>query len=68
MQSTASASASMLMARRWARRWSAVAGRYLSVLTPSGMRFRARLTAKGLSAPVVREKSTKVYGDELAVH
>ena len=31
------------------------------------LRFRAQLTARGLSEPVVREKSTKVYGDELAV-
>jgi uncharacterized repeat protein (TIGR01451 family) len=31
------------------------------------LRFRAQLTARGLAEPVVREKTTKVYGDELAV-
>jgi len=31
------------------------------------LRFRAHLSAKGLPGPVVREITTKVYGDELAV-
>jgi hypothetical protein len=28
------------------------------------LRFRARITADGLSDPVLKEESTKVYGDE----
>jgi hypothetical protein len=27
------------------------------------LRFRARITADGLSDPVLKEESTKVYGD-----
>jgi uncharacterized repeat protein (TIGR01451 family) len=33
-------------------------------LAPGDMRFRARIRADGLSEPVLREESTKVYGDE----
>jgi uncharacterized repeat protein (TIGR01451 family) len=33
-------------------------------LAPGDMRFRARMRADGLSEPVLREESTKVYGDE----
>jgi uncharacterized repeat protein (TIGR01451 family) len=32
------------------------------------LRFRAKLTAQGIAEPVLRDKTTKVYGDELAVH
>jgi uncharacterized repeat protein (TIGR01451 family) len=35
-------------------------------LTPGDMRFRARIRADGLSEPVLREESTKVYGDEVS--
>jgi uncharacterized repeat protein (TIGR01451 family) len=34
-------------------------------MAPGDMRFRARIRADGLSEPVLREESTKVYGDEL---
>jgi uncharacterized repeat protein (TIGR01451 family) len=33
-------------------------------LAPGDMRFRVRMRADGLSEPVLREESTKVYGDE----
>jgi uncharacterized repeat protein (TIGR01451 family) len=33
-------------------------------LAPGDMRFRARIKADGLSEPVLREESTKVYGDD----
>jgi len=33
-------------------------------LTPGDCRFRAQITADGLSNPVLREESTRVYGDE----
>ena len=32
---------------------------------PGDLRFRARITADGLTEPVMREESTKVYGDEV---
>jgi hypothetical protein len=32
-------------------------------VAPGDMRFRARIKADGLSEPVLREESTKVYGD-----
>ena len=35
-------------------------------VTPGDMRFRARIRADGLSEPVLREESTKVYGDDIA--
>jgi len=34
-------------------------------ISPGDMRFRARIRADGLSEPVLREESTKVYGDEV---
>jgi uncharacterized repeat protein (TIGR01451 family) len=34
-------------------------------IAPGDMRFRARIKADGLSEPVLREESTKVYGDEV---
>jgi Domain of unknown function DUF11 len=34
-------------------------------LQPGDLRFRARIRADGLSEPVLREESTRVYGDEL---
>ncbi len=34
-------------------------------IAPGDLRFRARIRADGLSEPVLREESTKVYGDEL---
>jgi uncharacterized repeat protein (TIGR01451 family) len=33
-------------------------------VAPGDMRFRARIRADGLTEPVLREESTKVYGDE----
>src|SRR5262249_48252418 len=33
-------------------------------LSPGDCRFRAQITADGLSNPVLREESTRVYGDE----
>ncbi len=33
-------------------------------MAPGDMRFRARIRADGLSEPVLREESTKVYGDD----
>ena len=33
---------------------------------PGDLRFRARIRADGLSEPVLREESTKVYGDDVA--
>src|SRR5262249_20620097 len=33
-------------------------------LAPGDLRFRARIKADGLSDPVLKEESTKVYGDE----
>jgi uncharacterized repeat protein (TIGR01451 family) len=32
---------------------------------PGDLRFRARISADGLTEPVLREESTKVYGDDL---
>src|SRR5262249_7735065 len=32
-------------------------------LAPGDLRFRARITADGLTDPVLKEESTKVYGD-----
>ena len=31
--------------------------------TPGDVRFRARLRADGITEPVLREESTKIYGD-----
>ena len=31
---------------------------------PGDLRFRARIKADGLSDPVLKEESTKVYGDD----
>src|SRR5262249_16653838 len=33
-------------------------------IAPGDLRFRARITADGLQEPVLKEESTKVYGDE----
>jgi uncharacterized repeat protein (TIGR01451 family) len=33
-------------------------------IAPGDLRFRARITADGLSEPVLKEESTKVYGDD----
>jgi uncharacterized repeat protein (TIGR01451 family) len=33
-------------------------------VAPGDLRFRARITADGLTEPVLKEESTKVYGDE----
>jgi uncharacterized repeat protein (TIGR01451 family) len=33
-------------------------------IAPGDLRFRARITADGLTEPVLKEESTKVYGDE----
>jgi uncharacterized repeat protein (TIGR01451 family) len=35
---------------------------------PGDLRFRARIRADGLTQPVLREESTKVYGDDLTPH
>jgi uncharacterized repeat protein (TIGR01451 family) len=35
-------------------------------VAPGDMRFRARIRADGLSEPVLREESTKVYGDDVS--
>jgi uncharacterized repeat protein (TIGR01451 family) len=32
---------------------------------PGDLRFRARITAEGLTEPVLKEESTKVYGDDV---
>jgi hypothetical protein len=32
-------------------------------IAPGDLRFRARITADGLTDPVLKEESTKVYGD-----
>jgi hypothetical protein len=32
-------------------------------VAPGDLRFRARITADGLSDPVLKEESTKVYGE-----
>jgi uncharacterized repeat protein (TIGR01451 family) len=37
---------------------------YVHCLRPGDCRFRAQITAEGLSNPVLREESTRVYGDE----
>jgi uncharacterized repeat protein (TIGR01451 family) len=34
-------------------------------VAPGDVRFRARVRADGLAEPVVREESTKIYGDEM---
>jgi uncharacterized repeat protein (TIGR01451 family) len=34
-------------------------------VAPGDLRFRARITSDGLTEPVLKEESTKVYGDEL---
>ena len=34
-------------------------------LAPGDVRFRARIKADGLTDPVLREESTKVYGDDV---
>jgi uncharacterized repeat protein (TIGR01451 family) len=34
-------------------------------IAPGDLRFRARIRADGLTEPVLREESTKVYGDEV---
>ena len=33
-------------------------------VAPGDLRFRARITADGLTEPVLKEESTKVYGDD----
>ena len=33
-------------------------------IAPGDLRFRARIKADGLTVPVLKEESTKVYGDE----
>jgi hypothetical protein len=33
-------------------------------IAPGDLRFRARITADGLTEPVLKEESTKVYGDD----
>ena len=33
-------------------------------VAPGDLRFRARIKADGLTNPVLREESTKVYGDD----
>ena len=33
-------------------------------VAPGDLRFRARITADGLVDPVLKEESTKVYGDD----
>ena len=33
-------------------------------MAPGDMRFQARMRADGLTQPVLREESTRVYGDE----
>jgi len=33
-------------------------------IAPGDVRFRASITADNLSEPVLKEESTKVYGDE----
>jgi uncharacterized repeat protein (TIGR01451 family) len=35
---------------------------------PGDLRFRARIRADGLTEPVLREESTKVYGDDIGAH
>ena len=37
---------------------------YVHCLRPGDCRFRAQITADGLSNPVLREESTRVYGDD----
>jgi uncharacterized repeat protein (TIGR01451 family) len=34
-------------------------------IAPGDLRFRARITADGLTEPVLKEESTKVYGDDV---
>ena len=34
-------------------------------VAPGDLRFRARITADGLTEPVLKEESTKVYGDDV---
>jgi hypothetical protein len=38
---------------------------YVHCLRPGDCRFRAQITAEGLTNPVLREESTRVYGDEV---
>jgi uncharacterized repeat protein (TIGR01451 family) len=37
-------------------------------LEPGDMRFQARMKADGLTVPVLKEESTKVYGDDAEAH
>ncbi len=34
-------------------------------VAPGDLRFRAKITADGLTEPVLKEESTKVYGDDV---
>jgi uncharacterized repeat protein (TIGR01451 family) len=49
---------------RLAPRADAVYRVYVRGLAPGDLRFRARIRADGLTEPVLREESTKVYGDD----
>jgi uncharacterized repeat protein (TIGR01451 family) len=37
-------------------------------VSPGDLRFQARMKADGLTVPVLKEESTKVYGDEVETH
>jgi hypothetical protein len=37
-------------------------------ISPGDLRFQARMKADGLTIPVLKEESTKVYGDEIESH
>jgi uncharacterized repeat protein (TIGR01451 family) len=49
---------------RLAPRADAIYRIHVRGIAPGDLRFRARITADGLTEPVLKEESTKVYGDE----